>query len=318
MRRRSRAGASSNRRRRKAVTSQRASGVKQLRARFRGPDGARRLRDLLKRQALTESKVDVVEQLALASTVEAYDSDETIIEQDGTDTDIFFILSGAVTVSPNDRPDTTRSAGTHVGEMAAIDPSARRSARVYAREPTVVARVSEPALTSVANAHPFIWRHLAREMCDRLRQRVAKVPARKSKPRLFIASSKEGLVIAKAFKAALPSDAADIVLWTKGIFTPGSTNIEALEAELLRADFALIVLSPDDKVISRGTTSNAPRDNLILELGLFVGAIGRRRALMAFPRGLNLKLPTDLLGVNPVMYSPSKIAAAAKTIALDH
>jgi predicted nucleotide-binding protein len=288
--------------------------IKHLRARFQGSDGARRLRDLFKRQALTESKDDVVEQLALASTVEVYDVGETIIKQDGTDTDIFFILSGSVTVSPNERPDTTRSAGTHVGEMAAIDPSARRSARVYAREPAIVARVSEPALTTVASAHPFIWRHLAREMCDRLRQRVAKVPVRKPKPRLFIASSKEGLAIAKAFKAAIPSEAAEIVLWTKGIFTPGITNVEALEAELLRADFALIVLSPDDKVISRGTTSNAPRDNLILELGLFVGAIGRRRALMALPRGLDLKLPTDLLGVNPVTYWRSKIPAAAKQL----
>jgi CRP/FNR family cyclic AMP-dependent transcriptional regulator len=284
--------------------------AKRTAGRFEGADGMRRLHDLYFRQPLTEGNAEVVEQLVRFSTIEAYDVGQMIIEQDASDTDILFILSGSVIVSPHGRPDTTRLSGTHVGEMAAIDPSARRSATVSAKEPTVIARVSEPNFSSVANAHPGVWRHLAREMADRLRQRVEKVTPRKPKPRLFIASSTEGVAIANAFKSALPNDAVDVKVWTDGIFTPGWTNIEALEVELVRADFALLLLSPDDKVASRGVTDAAPRDNIVLELGLFAGALGRKRALMAHPRNVTLKLPTDLLGVIPIKYDPANIGAA--------
>jgi predicted nucleotide-binding protein len=91
-------------------------------------------------------------------------------------------------------------------------------------------------------------------------------------------------------------------VWTDGIFTPGLTNIEALEQELKRADFAVLLLSPDDRVLSRWVFSRAPRDNLILELGLFVGAIDRRRAIMVQPLASKPKVPTDLLGVIPIKY----------------
>jgi CRP/FNR family transcriptional regulator, cyclic AMP receptor protein len=280
-------------------------------ARFLGPNGARPLRSILLRQPLFEGKKQVVDRIARFSIVEPYASGELILEQGGTDTDIFFILCGSVTISPNRRDDTNRSAGTHIGEMAAIDPGARRSATVRANEPTVLARVTEADFSKVANANPFIWRYLARELADRLRQRVAKVPTRKPNPRVFIASSKEGLDAATSLGECLQSDSLDVKVWTDGIFLPGMTNIEALEAELLRADFAALVLSPDDEVVSRGVTSNAPRDNLILELGLFAGAIGRRRAIMVCPTGVVLKLPTDLLGVSPIKYVPNDMTTAA-------
>ena len=187
--------------------------------------------------------------------------------------------------------------------MTTIDPSARRSVTVRANETTVLARLSEPDFSDVARAYPSIWRYLAREMADRLRQRVAKVPARKLNPRVFIASSSEGFHTAAALQISLNDGAIEAVLWTKGIFVPGMTNIEALEAELVRADFAVLLLSPDDQVLSRNLTNDVPRDNLILELGLFAGALGRRRAIMVRPQGANMKLPTDLLGVNSLSYS---------------
>jgi predicted nucleotide-binding protein len=285
--------------------------AKKIAARFEGPEGARLLRDIIQRQPLTGGKPDIVEQLAYVAKIEPYETSEIIIQQDETDTDIYFILSGSVTVSPNGRPDTTRSAGTHVGEMATIDPSARRSAKVHANEPTVVARISEADFSKVANTHPFIWRYLARELADRLRQRVAKVPLRKQRSRVFLASSSEGLKTAEALQIALGEDPLDVTIWTKGIFTAGLTNIEALETELVRADFAVLLLSPDDKIISRGVASDAPRDNLILEVGLFAGALGRRRAIMVCPKDLQLKIPTDLLGVNPIMYTETDMVAVA-------
>ena len=95
-----------------------------------------------------------------------------------------------------------------------------------------------------------------------------------------------------------------VKLWADDIFVPSWTNIESLEAELNRADFAVLLLSSDDKVVSRNKAKSAPRDNVILELGLFAGKIGRKRTFMVSPRGAKLKIPTDLLGVNPVEHDP--------------
>jgi hypothetical protein len=35
---------------------------------------------------------------------------------------------------------------------------------------------------------------------------------------------------------------------------------------------------------------------------------------MALPKGITLKIPTDLLGVNPIKYDPTDIADGAKEL----
>jgi len=298
--------------------SQNPTTAARLAARFIGADGRRLLCDALLKQPLVQGKEDAAELLSGLAVIQSYEGGATIIPQGGMDTDIFFVLVGSIIVSPNGRDDTIRLAGTHVGEMTTIDPSARRSVTVRANETTVLARISEPDFSNVARVHPSIWRYLAREMADRLRQRVAKVPARKQNPRVFIASSSEGLHAAAALQMSLNDGTLEAALWTDGIFVPGMTNIEALEAELVRADFAVLLLSPDDQVVSRNIANDAPRDNLILELGLFAGALGRRRAIMVRPQGTNMKLPTDLLGVIALTYSSgddmSTVAAELRAV----
>jgi len=285
--------------------------TKQLAARFTGSAGLPAISEVIRKLPFIEGSSDVADQLAAAATVVSYEPDEVLITQGAADRGILFILTGCVIVAPSGRDDTIRYAPAHIGEMATINPSVRRSATVRAKEPTVIARVAEAEFSRVANAYPFIWRRLAIELGERLRQRVARVPLRNETARIFIASSSEGLKLATALKAALVTDPFDVNVWTDGIFTPGLTNIEALEEELQRADFAVLLLSADDRVLSRWMFSRAPRDNLILELGLFVGAIGRRRAIMVQPRGAKLKIPTDLLGVTPIKYAATDMNAVA-------
>lgn len=81
-------------------------------------------------------------------------------------------------------------------------------------------------------------------------------------------------------------------------------------SELLRTaentDFAALILTPDDAVRSRGEERPAARDNVIFELGLFLGALGPQRVFIICPRGQDLRLPSDLSGVTVLKYRPNR------------
>jgi hypothetical protein len=91
-------------------------------------------------------------------------------------------------------------------------------------------------------------------------------------------------------------------VWDEGTFKPSQTCIESLEAELSQSDFAVLTLTADDQSLSRGEISVAPRDNVLFELGLFMGRLGRERVYYLYDARQELKIPTDLLGVIPAKY----------------
>ena len=81
-------------------------------------------------------------------------------------------------------------------------------------------------------------------------------------------------------------------------------------------DFATLVISPDDQVLSRSTVSDAPRDNVVFELGLFMGALGHERVFLVYPRNASIKLPTDLLGLTVLTYEPELPSVAIQVCPL--
>jgi hypothetical protein len=87
-------------------------------------------------------------------------------------------------------------------------------------------------------------------------------------------------------------------VWTQGIFRAGNFILEDLIDTLADADFGAFIFLPEDILTMRGTTEPAVRDNVLFELGLFIGHLGRKRAFFVKPRGAMLHLPTDLSGVN--------------------
>jgi hypothetical protein len=126
------------------------------------------------------------------------------------------------------------------------------------------------------------------------------------KPKVFVGSSTEGLPIASVIQEELDFD-AEITVWNQDLFPPGTTTIEALESAILKFDFAVFVMSPDDRVLSRKRRSLAPRDNVIFELGMFVGRLGRRRVFWLTPRGEGgVKVPTDLLGISVISFDVNR------------
>jgi hypothetical protein len=81
-------------------------------------------------------------------------------------------------------------------------------------------------------------------------------------------------------------------------------TLEALVLALSRFDFALLVLTADDLTVARGTEKPVARDNVIFELGLFIGALGRDRTFMLYDRTQPISLPSDLAGVTPATFAP--------------
>jgi len=138
-----------------------------------------------------------------------------------------------------------------------------------------------------------------------------------SHPRIFIASSSEGLAEATALRDGLRQrlgQRADVRLWTTE-FGLSSTYIEALEAQAAEADFALAVFSGDDRITSRARRQQAPRDNVIFELGLFIGALGRPRCFVVHRQDVDLKLPSDLLAVVSADYTLAPGQTLAEALA---
>jgi hypothetical protein len=93
-------------------------------------------------------------------------------------------------------------------------------------------------------------------------------------------------------------------VWHQGVFGLGEGTLESLVKRLSVFDFAILVLTPDDLVASRGNKQTAPRDNVLLELGMCIGGIGSNRTFMIVDRSAELKLPSDLAGITPATYVP--------------
>lgn len=122
-----------------------------------------------------------------------------------------------------------------------------------------------------------------------------------SRASVFVGSSSEGLPVAEGIQENL-NQVADVSLWTQGVFELSQSFIESLIAELDKVDFAVLILAGDDLTLSRDVASASPRDNVLFELGLFMGRLGRDRCFFVHDATLRPKLPTDLLGVSAATY----------------
>lgn len=126
-----------------------------------------------------------------------------------------------------------------------------------------------------------------------------------NKPMVFIGSSGEAKDIAHAIKKELELD-LEAIVWDEDIFELGEDTLTSLLKFVSVFDFAILVMSDDDLVRSRGWLKKAaPRDNVVFELGLFMGAMGKRRSfpVVAPPKKGRLKTPSDLLGNTEIRLS---------------
>ena len=168
--------------------------------RFSGGATAPALLQALSEQHVVHGNAALAAALADVVTLEEYAPGARLIEQGNADNHILFILIGEVVIVINGQEIAYRRAGQQVGEMALLSVGALRSASVIARDTVVTARASETDFTAVAAAYPEMWRRIAAELGDRLRQRTRFIRERNVTPILFVGSSRESLPIVAALE----------------------------------------------------------------------------------------------------------------------
>lgn len=97
-------------------------------------------------------------------------------------------------------------------------------------------------------------------------------------------------------------DEFDVVVWNQGVFRLSRDALDSLLDVLDRSDAGIFVLRGDDLTTSRGASNPSVRDNVLLELGMFIGRLGRDRTFMLTPKADRPELPSDLDGITTAVY----------------
>lgn len=115
------------------------------------------------------------------------------------------------------------------------------------------------------------------------------------KPKIFIGSSKAGLPTAEKVRENL-SSVGDCFLWQDpNMWEPNRSTFDNLLKMASYFDFGVFVATADDLTLTNNKIVIEPRDNVILEMALFLGAMGRHKSFLLVEN--DIKLPSDFNGI---------------------
>jgi len=126
---------------------------------------------------------------------------------------------------------------------------------------------------------------------------------------LFVASSKESSGVADAINRNLDAF-ADITVWKNWAFPSLESTLTGLQDAMENHYFGIFVATPDDLSTIRGQELRVVRDNVIFELGLFIGRYGPAHCFVVCPRGAGTHLPSDILGATVSYYDGERFKRA--------
>ena len=123
--------------------------------------------------------------------------------------------------------------------------------------------------------------------------------------KVFIGSSSESVDYAESVQLNIDKlDDIQAVCWHQGIFQPSHYPLEDLLYQLEKMSFGIFVLAPDDFIQIRGEQFTTVRDNVLFEMGMFFGALGKERTFFIAPQDKNkFRIPSDLEGLNYAKYT---------------
>src|SRR5262249_27005857 len=131
------------------------------------------------------------------------------------------------------------------------------------------------------------------------------VELKTAKYKIFIGSSTEGIEVARKIQNELHRE-FEIVIWNQGIFDRlGLSFLEILEETVNTFDYGIFVFTPDDTIQSRGEAKKIARDNVIFELGMFIGKLSRKKGFLVHPQNSDLHILSDFNGITMASYDPA-------------
>ncbi|HEV8556619.1 MAG TPA: TIR domain-containing protein [Actinophytocola sp.] len=120
---------------------------------------------------------------------------------------------------------------------------------------------------------------------------------------IFIGSSRESRDLARDIAIWLEERNHDALPWDQpGLFPPGEQTMKVLIDISRRVEAAILVFGADDQVWYRGDSVQQPRDNVLIEYGLFACALGLGRAIICLNG--DIKHPADLTNLSCIDLSP--------------
>ncbi len=120
--------------------------------------------------------------------------------------------------------------------------------------------------------------------------------------KIFLGSSREQRDIMHKIATWLSRRGHTPIPWDdQKAFRAGDFTLFRLLELSKQVEAAILVFSEDDQVWYRDTSVSQPRDNVILEYGIFSSRVGPKRAIIC--RVENPKPPSDLLGLTLMEYS---------------
>lgn len=129
------------------------------------------------------------------------------------------------------------------------------------------------------------------------------------KRKIFIGSSREGVNVAKKIKDTINEKCKDWLeceLWNDGkVFSINNGTLDSLIKASRKYDYGIFVASNDDIVSKRWKINKTMRDNVLFEMGLFLGSLGLNRAFLITHS--KISLPSDFNGVTMIRYSKNNI-----------
>lgn len=114
--------------------------------------------------------------------------------------------------------------------------------------------------------------------------------------KIFLGSSSESEQTMRELAAWVERQGHTALTWADPeVFPAGTFTWQRLVEVAHDVDAAVFVFGPDDEVAYRADRVRMPRDNVLIEFGLFTGVLGPARCIVC--RVGDAKLPTDLDGL---------------------
>ena len=127
--------------------------------------------------------------------------------------------------------------------------------------------------------------------------------------RVFIGSSRERLKEVRLIAAWLEAAGCTPMPWDQpGLFMPGDYLFSRLRELAMQVDAAVLVFGQDDQLWYRGDRVSTPRDNVLIEYGLFAGQLSPKRAVIC--RVGATRVPSDLDGLVYAEMSDGRVETA--------